>query len=133
MKRYSNEIRNKFNNLYFAQYFTSMKTTGKTKIYHKMKNNISIWKIFGLKSSAELKRNLTAIRISGHCLHKKYIRKKGIERDKRYYNLCDEYEIGTEQHVMVDCTNKEMVKLREQLKSNLIKVNHRYAQFPPVI
>ena len=30
---------------------------------------------------------------------------------------------------MVDCNNKELVKLREQLKSNLIKVNYQYTQF----
>ena len=30
---------------------------------------------------------------------------------------------------MVDCKNKELVKLREQLKSNLIKVNYQYTQF----
>ena len=30
---------------------------------------------------------------------------------------------------MVNCDNKEMVKLREQLKSNLIKVNYQYTQF----
>ena len=35
-----------------------------------------------------------------------------------------ENEIGTEQYVMVDCSNKEMVKLREQLKSNFTNVNN---------
>ena len=30
---------------------------------------------------------------------------------------------------MVDCNNNELVKLTEQLKSNLIKVNYQYTQF----
>ena len=74
IKRYSNEIRNKFNNLFSIQYFTSMKTTGKTEIYHKIKNP-SIWKVFRLKSST------------------------GITRVKIYCNLCDwcENEISTSQ------------------------------------
>ena len=37
-------------------------------------------------------------------------------------------EIGTE-HVMVDCNNKEIAKLREQLKSNIIEVSYQYTQF----
>ena len=30
---------------------------------------------------------------------------KGIERDKRYCNSCDENEIGTEQRAMIDCND----------------------------
>ena len=37
IKRYANEIRNEFNNLFCTQYFISMKTTGKTEIHYKMK------------------------------------------------------------------------------------------------
>ena len=106
-----------------------MKTTGKSELYHKIKKSYHFEKYLDSNLQPELKRNLTAIRISGHCLPIEYLRKKGIERDKRYCNLCDENEIGTEQHVMVDCNNKEMVKLREQLKSNLIKINYQYKQF----
>ena len=62
------------------------------------------------------------IRISGHCLPKENFRKNGIGWDKRYCNLCDENKIGTEQHVMVDFNNKERVKIREQLKSNIINI-----------
>ena len=80
---------------------------------------------------SSLKRNLTAIRISGHCLPIEYLRKKGIERDKRYCDLCDENKFGTEQHVMVDCKNKELVKLREQLKSKLLKLITSTHNFPP--
>ena len=36
IKRYSKEIRNKFNNLFSTQYFTSVKTTVKTEIHHKI-------------------------------------------------------------------------------------------------
>ena len=37
-------------------------------------------------------------------------------------------EIGTEQYVMVEYNNKE-IKLREQLKINIIKLNYQYTQF----
>ena len=87
MKRYSDEMRNKSNNLLSIQYFSGMKTTCKIEICHKKK--ISIWKVFVLKSSATAKK-ITAIRISGHCLPIEYLRKMGIERDKRYCNSCDE-------------------------------------------
>ena len=60
IKRYSNEMRNKFNNLFSIQYFTSMKTTGKTEIYHKIKKNISIWKVFGFKSSTRTKKKFNS-------------------------------------------------------------------------
>ena len=40
-------MRNKFNSLFSIQYFTSMQTTGKTEIYHKIKKKHiklkSIW------------------------------------------------------------------------------------------
>ena len=61
IKIYSNEIRNKFINLFSTQYFTSMKTTDKTEIYHKIKKeNISILKIFGLKSSARAEKKFNS-------------------------------------------------------------------------
>ena len=75
---------------------------------------------------SKLQGNSMAIKISGHYLHAEYLRKGGTEWDKSYCNLCDENEIGT---VMVDSNNMEIVKLREQLKSNLAKVNYQYTQF----
>ena len=117
--------------LFSIQYFTNMKTTGKTEIYHKTKTNQFDMYLYS-NHLPELKGNLTATRISRHCLPKEYIRKKGLKRYKIYCNLCDENEMalnGTDQHVMVDCNNKEIVKLREQIKSNLIKVNYQYTQF----
>ena len=54
-------MRNKFNNLFSIQYFTGMKTTGKTEIYHKIKKkNISIWKVFGFKSSTRAKKKFNS-------------------------------------------------------------------------
>ena len=78
---------------------------------------------------AHLHWQIPLIIISGHCLLIKHLWKEGIEWDKRYCNLCGENEIGTEQYVMVDCSNKEMVELREQLESNLFKFNYQYTQF----
>ena len=60
IKRYSNEMSNKFNSLFSIQYFTSMKTTGKTEIYHKIEKNISIWKVFGFKSSTRVKKKFNS-------------------------------------------------------------------------
>ena len=60
IKRYSNEMRNKFNSLFSIHYFTSMKTTGKTEICHKIKKNISIWKVFGFKSSTRAKKKFNS-------------------------------------------------------------------------
>ena len=48
-------------------------------------------KYFDSNPLPELKRNLTAITISGHCLSIKYLRKNTIERDKTYCNLYDHY------------------------------------------
>ena len=58
-----------------------------------------------------------AIRKSGHRIPIEYLQKNGIERDKRYCNLCDENEIGTEQHVVVDCNNKD-IKGTNKIKSD---------------
>ena len=69
-------MRNKFNNLFSIQYFTSRKTTGTTEIYltytHEKQTNkkqptkqtkpISIWKVFGLKSSARAKKKFISNR-----------------------------------------------------------------------
>ena len=78
MKRYSNKIRNTFS----IQYLTSMKTTGKADIYHKIKKNLSI-KAFGLFCRAKI---INSNRMSGHCLPIEYLRRREIERDKRYCN-----------------------------------------------
>ena len=48
-------MRNEFNNLFSIQHVASMKTTGKTKIYHKIKK-IKIWKVFELKSTVKATR-----------------------------------------------------------------------------
>ena len=56
IKRYSNEMRNKFNNLFSIQCLTSMKTTGKTEIYHKIKKKYQ----FELKSSARAKKEFNS-------------------------------------------------------------------------
>ena len=53
-------MRNKFNNLFSIQYLTTMKTAGKTDIYYKIKINMSIWTVFGLKATARAKKKFNS-------------------------------------------------------------------------
>ena len=48
-------MRNKFNNLFSIHYFTSMKTTGKTEIYHKIKKTYQFEKYLDSNLPPELK------------------------------------------------------------------------------
>ena len=52
-------MRNKFNSLFSIQYFTSMKTTGKTEIYH-TKKKYQFEKFNGFKSSTRAKKKFNS-------------------------------------------------------------------------
>ena len=129
VKTYTNGIRNKFHTIFSVKYFRNMKMTGKTELYHQIKKTYIFEKYLDTHLPPELKRNLTAIRISGHCLPIERLRRMGIERSKRYCNLCVENEIGCEQHVLIYCKNKELITLRKDFKTKLVELNKQYQNF----
>ena len=106
-----------------------MKDTGRTELYSQIKKQYRYEKYLDLKLDPFLKRNITAIRTSCHCLPIEYLRRKGIERKMRHCNLCQGNEIGTEMHVLTQCRNVEVSRLKCEFLQICIKLNSQYQNF----
>ena len=101
---------------------------GKQLYTPKLRKHICTKNIWNLFINNQLRKNITQLRTSSHCLPIEYYQKKGIHREKRLCNLC-ETEIGTEIHVLGDCNNIEVSLLRQQLKSKLENLNPQWKLF----
>ena len=66
-----------------------------------------------------LRRNITKIRISCHNLPIEYLRRFNIDRNERLCNCCDSNNIGSEEHIIIHCTNPQIVEYRDTLFNKL--------------
>ena len=85
---------------------------GRFELYSKLKRVYRFEKYLNMKNS-NLRRCLTNIRISTHSLPIERLRKFNIERSKIICNLCDVHAVGSEEHVLLYCQNREIQSLRE--------------------
>ena len=125
-KVYSDSFKTKYNNLYKEYYFQQLSPTGKTNVYSRIKKSYCYEKYLDQLENKDLRRNITKIRISAHCLPIELLRKKGIEQGKRLCNLCNTGSIGSEVHVLIHCQNKDIVSIRKTLIEKLSLSNQQY-------
>ena len=121
--------RNKFNEIYREFYFAQLQPTGKTDVYYHIKKLYQYEKYLDLVDNPKLRRNITQIRTSAHCLPIELLRKKGIAKQERYCNLCNIKAIGTEMHVLAYCANPNIIQLRKTLIEKLVEYNNQLSVF----
>jgi len=129
LQDYSKQFKNKYNNLYCDHYFKNLKPEGRTDIYHSIKKIYRCEDYINIISDFKLRNNITRITTSSHCLPIEKLRRKGIERSKRICTLCNNEEIGSELHILCNCTNSNLVHMRKHLHDKLIKINHSWTKF----
>ena len=98
---------------------------GRFSVYYKIKKNYHFEKYLHMKN-CNLRRNITSIRISTHCLPIENLRKYNVERINRTCLMCKDNEIGSEIHTILFCKNPDIVNLRNKLFENVNKCNHQW-------
>ena len=127
--KYSKNIQTSFKKLYQKDFFENLITTGRTAVYKKIKHNYRYESYLNHSIKPELRRYISAIRLSAHCLPIESLRSKNIKREERICNLCKN-GVGTEWHVMIECTNATLQELRSTLRNKLIQSMPQYREFP---
>ena len=98
---------------------------GRYELYYRLKRVYRYERYLNMKNN-NLRRCLTNIRISTHCLPVEHMRKFNIERSNRYCNLCDVNAVGSEEHVLLYCQNREIQSLREILYNKIIQTCEQF-------
>ena len=83
--------------------------------YSLVKKNYNYEKYLSTLENANLRRNITNIRISTHKLPIELLRRADIKREYRVCKLCNSNEIGSEFHTIVKCKNPKVISLRQDL------------------
>ena len=130
IKLYSDTLKYKFYRHYEAHFFRNLKPSGKTALYFKIKRNYNYEKYLDFKLDPQLRRNVSALRLSAHCLPVQQLRARGVPRDMRLCHMCDAGVIGTEEHVLLHCGNHVISQLRKQLLDKLHDTSSPLCQLP---
>ncbi len=81
----------------------------------------------------ELRRNITNIRISSHSLPIENLRKHKIPRDERYCKLCNDNQVGSEEHTLIYCKNETLDRIRTELFNRIYNNCYQWIELPPNI
>ena len=122
----SNDLRKAYCSKYEKHFFNTLQekgggtgSGGKFEIYYAIKKVFKFETYLNMKSNI-LRRCLTNIRISTHCLPVEKLRKFNIARQDRICNLCNDNVVGTEMHVLVNCQNRDLQLFRKTLYDNIL-------------
>ena len=83
------------------------------------KCNIPCEKYLNIIYNLDHRKALTKFRISAHALPIEIGRRNGIERHKRFCNLCPANIMGDEFHIVACCKNDEISELRNSVIQQL--------------
>ena len=97
---------------------------GKLYLYKMFKKSYKFEKYLEIPNF-DYRRAVTKFRLSDHKLPIELGRSQNIERDRRFCTLCKN-DIGNECHILLECKNQSLSKLRFQF---LVKINNIIPQF----
>ena len=130
-------LRKTFGNIYEQYFFQTMEARanrtdsgGRFEIYNKIKRNYHTEKYLSMNNS-KLRRCITNIRISTHCLPIEYLRKYNVDRKARLCSLCNKGQLGTEIHTLLHCDNTTVSQLRHELFQKLYEINTQFLKLSP--
>ena len=121
IKKYSQNVRIKLCKEYEQSFFKQINrpnangSYGRYEVYRLLKKNYTPENDIHKLKNNYMRRNITHIRTSTHCLPIESLRKKNIPRTDRLCNLCN-IHVGSELHVLMMCQNSGACSLRDCLK-----------------
>jgi len=102
---------------------------GRFELYHRVKKNYKFENYLNLEKNT-LRRSVTNIRISTHCLPIESLRRHKVERKHRMCLLCDSNQIGSEEHTLMHCNNEDIAQLRTNLFQKLSECCKQWQNLP---
>ena len=100
---------------------------GKLELY-KLTKKVNKFETYLNISDIQQRRAMTKLRVSDHQLPIEIGRKHDIERSKRFCQLCDTNKLGNELHALLECTNKELTKIRFQFLTKITNVSPQFME-----
>ena len=97
---------------------------GRFELYGKIKFNYNFENYLSLDN--RLRRQITSLRISTHNLPIELLRKHKVDRNLRKCNCCNSGDLGSEIHILLHCSNSEIVHQRNTLFNILLTNNHQW-------
>ena len=97
---------------YESIYHDYMSSHTKLKIFNSIKRCYSRPKYLDIVKSSD-RCSLTKLRLSAHSLPIEIGRYKNIDQKNRFCDVCDSKCIGDEYHLLFNCSNQHLVKLRD--------------------
>ena len=128
IKKYSQNVRTKLCKEYEQSFFKQINrpnangSYGRYEVYRLLKKNYTPENYIHKLKNNYMRRNITHIRTSTHCLPIESLRKKNIPRTDRLCNLCN-IHVGSELHVLMMCQNSGACSLRDCLKKYIYMIN----------
>ena len=114
-KRIISTLRNKLKQEYERIFFENIETSGKlSTVYAKVKTTYKIEDYLNKIRYFKYRSAITKMRISSHTLPIETGRWKDIPRAERTCLICDNEEIGSEEHYITPCNNPTLQLLRQQ-------------------
>ena len=102
---------------------------GKLTLYKDIKRAYCKEKYLAI-NNYQYRRAVTKIRLSDHNLPIEKGRRNNIECNKRFCTKCKSNRIGNEEHVLFECHNEELTKLRFKFLAQLLLISPQLKYFP---
>ena len=99
------------------------------KEYKKLKVNVGFEKYLLEIKNFKYRQAVTRLRVSAHRLPVEIGRYKKIAYCDRKCKLCDQGEVGNEQHYLMSCGNTVFTFLRQNFINSVYKINQSFKYF----
>jgi exonuclease III len=112
---------------YVDHFLQEIRKFSKLELYCSLKKSYEAERYLYEITNRQHRAALTKLRLSAHHLPIERLRRQSnTDRMKRYCITCDQKALGDEKHVLLECSNPALVKLRFSV---LCKLNHLYTSF----
>jgi hypothetical protein len=115
---------------YESIYHDYMSSHTKLKIFNSIKRCYSRPKYIDIVKSSD-RCSLTKLRLSAHSLPIEIGRYKNIDQKNRLCDVCDSKCIGDEYHLLFNCSNQHLVKLRDIFLKQIYNKCDQLESLPP--
>lgn len=118
IKKEASDIQSRYYRIYEKHFFDILKdkendkSAGKFELYCKTKKCYYKEKYLDYVDDNLLRRHLSSLRCGSNRMPINWLRKFNVDRDKRICSLCKDNKLGTELHMIFECSNTEINKHR---------------------
>ncbi len=99
---------------------------GKYYIYCQIKKQYHREKYLYKICDNNIRKNITGIRCASNVLPINALRKLNIKREFRICSLCSAQKLGTEMHILMECVNDDISKLRSGMFNKIDKISPQF-------